>query len=92
MAQVRIYDMEELLGKNSHATQREMLRWLGVQVRACVLGGVLRRETAALFEALRVAATYTRGADGRVLGEFQRADAAGAESLARQPMAGGEHV
>lgn len=28
---VRKYDMEELLGKNSHATQREMLRWLGVQ-------------------------------------------------------------
>jgi hypothetical protein len=42
VAQVRIYDMQELLGKKSHATQREMLRWLGVQVRASVLGGVVR--------------------------------------------------
>jgi len=58
VAQVRKYDMEELLGKNSHATQREMLRWLGVQVRACVLGGVV-------YEAWMVCANGRTG--GRVL-------------------------
>jgi hypothetical protein len=28
---VRVYDMGELVGRSSHATQRELLRWLGVR-------------------------------------------------------------